>query len=277
MKKAFLNLIVILFLVLAFFGNETLFARAVQPPFLDAQSAIILDFNSGRVLYNKNSFAKLPPASTVKVMTAVIALERLPLDRPVAVSRLAFNASPSRAGLTCFATYKARDLIIATLVSSSNDAAIALAEAVSGDQENFAQLMNAKAKSLGMVNTNFINATGLPDKQNKEQYTTAYDLARFMQYAARDKRIDQIMGIMTTAISGSDGRHILLKSHNKMLWLTPKYVKGKTGWTMASKHTFVGTDYSENKKIAFALLGSKKPWTDIERLASFGYLVQANN
>lgn len=217
---------------------------------------------------------KLPPASTTKLMTAVIALERLPLDRQVAVSRLAANAVPSRAGLTCYATYRAQDLIVAALVSSSNDAAMALAEAVAGDEEAFAELMNQKARAIGMRNTCFINATGLPSKENA-QYTTAYDLALLMRVAAKDRRIDQVMGILGTVIRGSDGKAIVLKSHNKMLWLTPKYVKGKTGWTMASKHTFVGTDYTADKKITFALLGSKKPWDDIERLATFGYLLKA--
>jgi D-alanyl-D-alanine carboxypeptidase (penicillin-binding protein 5/6) len=136
--------------------------------------------------------------------------------------------------------------------------------------------MNAKAKSIGMKNTRFINATGLPDRTGRKPkpYSTAYDLTRLMSYALRDKRVDSIMGITTTTIKGSDDKMIPLKSHNKMLWRVPKFVKGKTGWTFASRHTFVGTNYHANKDIVFAMLSSKKPWVDIERLASFGLILK---
>jgi D-alanyl-D-alanine carboxypeptidase len=166
-----------------------------------------------------------------------------------------------------------RDLLTACLVSSSNDAAVALAEAVSGSEREFAKRMNLKARELGMNNTFFVNATGLTDKNHK-QYSTAYDLTKLMRAAIQDKQIDETMGITQTVIHGSDGKAIALRTHNKMLWRMPKFVKGKTGWTYASRHTFVGTNYSPNKSIAFAMLSSKKPWTDIERLATFGLVLE---
>ena len=82
------------------------------------------------------------------------------------------------------------------------------------------------------------------------------------------------MGITMVSFRGSDNKIIFIRSHNKMLWRTPKFVKGKTGWTYASRHTFVGTDYARDKKITFAMLHSKKPWADIERLATFGLLLE---
>lgn len=202
-------------------------------------------------------------------MTVLVAMERLPLHQNITVTRNAANAQPSKAGLVRGVRYKAVDLITAALVASSNDAAIALAEAVAGSEKEFVKLMNAKAKKLGMNSTKFINSTGLPEKGRK-QYSTAYDLARLMRHAARDKRIDATMGILNTAIQGNDGKLIFIKSHNKMLWRMPKFVKGKTGWTVASRHTFVGTDYDSRKNIIFAMLSSQKPWLDIERLATFG-------
>ena len=81
------------------------------------------------------------------------------------------------------------------------------------------------------------------------------------------------MAITSATFHGSDNKTILIRSHNKMLWRTPKFVKGKTGWTLASRHTFVGTDYAADKKIMFAMLDSRKPWIDIERLAKFGLLL----
>jgi len=248
-------------------------SKPLKAPSLSAKSAIVVDVTTGKVLYAKNAYAKLPPASTAKIMTALVALEKLPLDRMVTVSARATQVSPSKAGLTPLAQYKVGDLLIAALVSSSNDAAVVLAEAVAGSEEAFAALMNGKAKKLGMFDTHFVNATGLNEKKN-EQFTTAYDLTKLMRAAAKDKRLDEILGITTTFIRGSDGKLIFIRNHNNMLWRTPRFVKGKTGWTWSSQHTFVGTNYEADKTIAFALLKSKKPWTDIERLAYFGILLK---
>ena len=241
--------------------------------FLTAQSCVIIDMQDGTILYGKLPHMKLPPASTTKVMTVLLARERLAMNRRIAVSRNAANVSPSKAGLTAGAQYSAEDLIKACLVSSSNDAAVALAEAMAGSEKEFAKLMNLKARELHMNNTFFVNATGLTIKGRK-QYATAYDLAQLMRIAVKDKHIDDMMGLTEVSIKGSDGKIIPLRAHNKMLWKMPKFVKGKTGWTSASRHTFVGTDYPPNKSIAFAMLSSQKPWTDIERLASFGLALE---
>ncbi len=241
-------------------------------PYLTAQSYVIVDAKNGEILHGRLPHKKLPPASTTKVMTVLIALECLPLQHPVEVSANASNASPSKAGLKPGVRYRAGDLVAACLISSSNDAAVALAEAVSGTEYKFSMLMNEKVKEFGMENTQFANATGLPDKNNK-QYTTAYDLTKLMRRAVKNKYVDELMGLSETSIKGSDGQWIQLRAHNKMLWKKPGFVKGKTGWTYASRHTFVGTDYAPEKSIAFAMLSSKKPWADIERLATFGSIL----
>ncbi len=239
-----------------------------------------MDSNSGEILFAKNPHLKLPPASTTKVMTALIVLEMLPKDALVRVGRNAVNAAPSKAGLAAGVTYSVKDLVTAALVSSSNDAATALAEAVAGDEKSFAVLMNDKARRLGMKNTHFINASGLPVKTKRgeeKQYSTAYDLSRLMWYASRDRRIDEAMALIKTSIRGSDGRVIALRSHNKMLWKTPGFVKGKTGWTIKARHTFMGTNYSLPKRYTFAMLSSAEPWIDIKRLATFGAFIAAKN
>ena len=241
--------------------------------FLTAKSCVILDMQDGVILYGKQPNSKLPPASTAKVMTVLLVRERLPMDQRVTIGQRAADVSPSKAGLTLGAQYSVEDLIRATLVSSANDAAVALAEQVSGSERQFADLMNLKARELGMNNTFFVNATGLTDR-SRQQYTTAYDLAKLMRVAVKDKRVDDILGFTDTLITGSDGRAVPLRAHNKMLWKMPKFVKGKTGWTAASRHTFVGTNYSSNKSIAFAMLSSQKPWADIERLATFGLVLE---
>lgn len=244
-------------------------SKKASRPYLTAQSYALVDARSGSFLHGRAPNKRLPPASTAKVMTVLVALETLPPGRPVTVGRNAVNVSPSKAGLTPGERYRAIDLVKACLVASSNDAAVALAEAVSGGEREFAARMNARAKELGMADTRFVNATGLSDKKQK-QYTTALDLTKLMRAAIKDRRIDEMMGLIETTIRGSDGKVLILRAHNKMLWRAPKLVKGKTGWTHASRHTFVGTDYVKRKSIAFAMLSSERPWTDIERLAAFG-------
>jgi D-alanyl-D-alanine carboxypeptidase (penicillin-binding protein 5/6) len=246
--------------------------RQQMQPSLTAQAYVIVDAKDGSILNGKMPRKKLPPASTAKIMTVLVALQYLPLDFPAPVSQRALDVSPSKAGLTLGAKYLIRDLVKACLVSSSNDAAIAIAEAVAGNETDFAKLMNKKARSIGMTDTRFVNATGLTD-EHRQQVTTAYDLTKMIREAMKDSRIDEMMGLTEARIRGSDGRWIDIKAHNKMLWKTPNFVKGKTGWTRASRYTFVGTNYSPQKSIAFAMLFSKEPWTDIERLASFGLLL----
>jgi D-alanyl-D-alanine carboxypeptidase len=237
-----------------------------------ARAYAVVDAEDGRILSGKNPRLKLPPASTVKVMTVLLAKERLSLNDRVMIGSVAADAQPSKAGLTPGASYTVRDLLMAAMVSSSNDAAVALAEAVSGTETEFVKEMNLEARRLGMNETFFVNATGLTDKK-REQYTTAYDLTKLMREASKDRMLDDLMGVTETSIAGSDGKPILLRAHNKMLWRTPKFVKGKTGWTHAARHTFVGTDYSVDKSIVFAMLSSQKPWADIQRLATFGFLL----
>ncbi|MCG3175599.1 MAG: D-alanyl-D-alanine carboxypeptidase DacB [Candidatus Omnitrophica bacterium] len=251
------------------------YGQAASPPKLNARSAVILDVKTGKPLYAKNAHLKLPPASTTKIMTALLALETLGWEQEVTISRRAAAAPSSKADLRAGERYQAKYLILASLVSSSNDAAIALAEACSGTEEAFAERMNARALELGMKNTRFINATGLPDKRRK-QYSTAYDLALLVRHASRDGRVDHMMAVTSAYIFSVEGRATLIRAHNKMLWRMPKFVKGKTGWTFASRHTFAGTNYESAKKFTFALLSSKEPWMDIERLANFGTVLASS-
>ena len=279
-KNRFLSLSVFLTLVslsVLFVPSEIFASRSgkgTRPGiFLTAKSCVIIDMEDGAILYGKMPHLKLPPASTTKVMTVLLARERLPMKQKVLISRNAANTAPSKAGLTKGASYSVEDLIMAALVASSNDAAVALAEAMAGSERQFMNIMNLKARELGMNNTFFANSTGLPEKSRK-QYTTAYDLAQLMRVAVKDKRIDDILAITEASIQGSDGLTLALRAHNKMLWKIPKFVKGKTGWTSAAQHTFVGTNYAPNKAITFAMLSSQKPWTDIERLANFGLALE---
>jgi len=236
---------------------------------ITARSFVVMDIDDGKVLYAKRPYLKLPAASTVKVMTAIIVLENSSLDKPVIVSQNAANAEPSKAYLGEGATYFTYDLLQALLISSANDAAVALAESVSGTEDNFAKLMNSKAKELGMMDTKFINASGLPGYRDRH-YTTAYDLAILMRYASQNKTFDKILSMKASAIRGSDGRRIYLTNHNKLLKTHPNFVVGKTGYTLRAKHCFLGSDKNCPKNIVFSILYSRNPWQDIKRIASYG-------
>lgn len=260
---------------LALTPQQDAHSAATGAPRINARSAAILDVRTGKILYAKNASLRLPPASTTKLMTVLLSMETLGWEEEVVISRAAAEAPSSKAGLKAGERYKAKYLILAALVSSSNDAAVALAEACAGSEKEFAELMNQRALALGMNDTRFVNATGLPEKKNK-QYSTAYDLALLVRTASADQRIDDMMAVTSAYILSTEGRATLIRSHNKMLWRMPKFVKGKTGWTFASRHTFAGTNYESAKKFTFALLSSKEPWMDIERLANFGAVLAAS-
>lgn len=238
---------------------------------VSGRGAVISEVSSGRVLFEKNADERFPPASTAKVMTAIVAIEKMPLDADIVPGPGVSRIEPTIAGLKPGVTYKLKDLLSAILIKSANDAAFVIAEAVAGSEEKFVERMNQKAKKIGMKDTYFATASGLPTGKKDSQYTTARDLARMMRYAARRHSVIlEEMSKTTESIFGSDGRNIFLKSHNKSLFRSPDAPWGKTGYTIEARRTFVGTDPSVKPRIAFSLLKSNSLWTDITCLKDRG-------
>ncbi len=241
---------------------------------VDARAAVILDAQNGEVLFEKRPDVKLPPASTTKIMTAVIAVERLPLHKEVMAGKVAVHVEPTVAGLRAGVKYKLEDLIAAILIKSANDASRVIAEAVAGSEKEFAALMNEKAKELGMENTYFATSTGLPVRMGKKrkdmQHTTAMDLAVLMRYAARYPIILESMSQKEKNIYGNDGRRIYLKTHNRTLFQRLDAPWGKTGYTIEAKRTFAGVNSSMKPEIVFSLLKSDNLWGDILQLNDKG-------
>jgi len=167
-------------------------------------------------------------------------------------------------------SYKVSDLLLCLLMSSANDAGVALAEAMAGTEFRFSLLMNKKAKSWGAKNSFFLNATGLPEYK-KRQYSTAYDLALFMRKCIEYPALTQMMQKKYATISGSDGKVIKLRNHNKFLWRSSNDLIGKTGYTRRAKHCFLGLFSKGNKKLIVAIQGSRKPWDDLEYLIGKQY------
>jgi len=238
--------------------------KVKRQPWITARSFVVLDSRSAKILSSRQPHLKLPSASTVKVMTALVVLENADFTQPVVISHNAALAAPSKAYLSEGASYTIYDLLQALLLASANDAAVALAEAVAGSEINFSQLMNEKAKKIGMKNTFFVNASGLPDPCTK-QYSTAYDLAVLMRYAMRSQIIKNIIAKKAVVITGSDGKTLYLNNHNKLL-KERQDILGKTGYTIEARHCFLGSANFKKREVVFAILGSRKPWQDIRRL-----------
>lgn len=159
-------------------------------PTINARSALVMDFDTGTVLYEKNAYRKRPMASTTKIMTAIVAIENCSLDDDVIISDKADRMGGSVMGIKSGSTIKMKDLLFGMMICSGNDAAVAIAEHVGGSVEGFAELMNKKALQIGAYSTSFSNPHGL-DAEN--HYTTAYDLAKIARYALNNGTFNEIV------------------------------------------------------------------------------------
>jgi D-alanyl-D-alanine carboxypeptidase (penicillin-binding protein 5/6) len=263
-------------LLLLFAACPLLLATAVDADDLHSRAAIVMEASTGRVLYGKNPNLRLPPASTTKLMTAMVALDRLDTNDVVTISEKAANVSPVKAHFRTGEKVTVKTLLYAALLRSANDAAVALAEAVGGTEENFAELMNQKVLALGMADTKFINATGLP---GNGQYSTVYDLSRMMRNALRYPLIKEIINTKASNITTEAGRTIFLKNINKLLWQDESLLGGKTGYTRAAKHCFVCAGLHDDETIIVAVMGAPSRetlWKESESLLARGFTVRSS-
>jgi D-alanyl-D-alanine carboxypeptidase (penicillin-binding protein 5/6) len=216
---------------------------------IQGKSCIVLDANTGNVLYNKNMNKKIYPASCTKVLTAIVAIENSNLDDIITVKKDATELSYNSSNIALKPGEKIsmEQALFALLLSSANDSAIAIAEHVGGSVDGFAEMMNEKAESIGCSDTHFTNANGLYDK---DHYTTAHDLALIMQYASKNKifeRIDSSWRYTMKKTNKSDARDLW----NTHYMVCTKYyyldgiVGGKTGYIDESKFNLI-THYQKN-------------------------------
>lgn len=236
---------------------------------VSADSAILISERGGRKYYGRDIHEKVLPASTTKVMTALVVLERKRLDDIVTVSKNATRALPSKIDIKPGEKYRIRDLLYAALLSSSNDASVALAEAVAGSEEKFVKLMNDRARRMGAKNTLFANAHGLPSE--KPQYTTAFDMTLMFREALKKRFFRDAIKIRYITIYSQGGRKISLKSHNKALFKGwKKGVYGKTGYTTAARACFVGhVDKKEGETVIIAVFGCSRRWEDVKYILEY--------
>ena len=240
---------------------------------INSRSAIVMEMPTERILYAKNPERRLPPASTAKLMTAIVAMEGMDLSDVVTISKNASRVRPSKVGFKKGDKVTVEKLLYAALIASANDGAVALAEAVAGSEKHFVHLMNQKATSIGAKDTKFINSTGLPGAQ---QYTTASDLSRIMRCALSYSKIKEIIGIPAVELLTEKGKILFLKNTNELLWSDENLIGGKTGYTFRAGHCFVGAAERENEEIIIVLLGSpsrRRLWKETETLLDKGFQI----
>lgn len=262
-------LLLIIFLLLT--AYSVLIVGLADAADVVAKSAVVMDASTGRVLYAKNPNLKLLPASTTKLMTAMVALDKMSLDDKVVISKKAENISPVKAHFRAGERVSVDALLHAALIKSANDAAYALAEAAAGSEENFVEIMNQKAIAFGLSDTRFVNSTGLP---GEGQYISANDLANMLKYALRYPAIKEIINMRISRVATEDGRGIFLKNGNKLLWEDESIIGGKTGYTREAKHCFVCASEQKTGTVIVALLGERRRsmlWKESEALLEKGY------
>ncbi|MDE7177387.1 MAG: D-alanyl-D-alanine carboxypeptidase [Lachnospiraceae bacterium] len=251
---------------------------------LYAQAAVLMDADSGRVLYGKNEKTVLPMASTTKIMTCILALEYGNPEEIVEASSYAASMPKVKLYVKQGEKYRLKDLLYSLMLESHNDSAVVIAEAVGGSVENFAAMMNQKARDIGCYDSCFITPNGLDATVNetgKTHATTAVDLARIMAYCVTDSpkkeeflEITRTLRYDFTDVDGSRSFHC--NNHNAFLGMMEEALSGKTGFTNNAGYCYVGAIESEGRIFTVALLACGWPnnrsykWSDMKKLAAYG-------
>jgi D-alanyl-D-alanine carboxypeptidase (penicillin-binding protein 5/6) len=243
---------------------------------LEAQSAILMDAHSGKILYEKEPHQKLFPASMTKLMTLVLAMEviesgQIGLDDLVTVSEHAASYYGSHIFLAPDEKLTFYELLLGVAMASGNDASVAVAEYISGTHQAFVDLMNQKAGELGMKNTHFVNCNGLHDPQH---YSTAYDFALLAKEALNYPLLLQMCSIKHYRIRTETNRPFQYDNKNKLLWFYPGTDGFKTGWTEKAQYCFVGTCQRDGFRLISVVMGVPVPrghFAETKILYNYGF------
>lgn len=233
-------------------------AQEIEDSQLHAQSAVVMEAESGRILYEKNGSEKRAMASTTKLMTLLVALEYGDFDEPVTVSERAAAQPKVNMNMRAGETFRLLDLLYAMMLVSYNDAAMAVAEAVGGSCEEFCYLMNLKARELGAYQTHFATPNGL---DAEDHYSTAVDMALIARAALQDEQAMEIMQTRSYAIEADEvnSRRVELSNKNPLLSSYTAAIGGKTGFTSQAGLCLVGLAERDGVQLISVVLGSGWP------------------
>ncbi len=260
MKLKFKKLVLLLCILLA--HTSFVFGYSEKPA-IQSQAAILIDNKTGKILYSKNENEKMYPASTTKIVTAILTLENCHLDELVTISYDTVMSIPdgySSASLQIGEQLTIEQLLQLLLVHSANDAANALAEYVGGSVESFVSMMNTKIHELGLSHTHFTNTFGM---HNENHYTTAQDLATIMKYCIKNETFRKLSGNASCAIPATNkydtrryaSTNELILPNNKNYY--PYLTCGKTGYTSQAGDCLVSCSYKDNLELICVILGGK--------------------
>lgn len=245
---------------------------AQAAPRLSADSAVLLDVKTGQVLFDKDMQKRRPPASTTKILTAIIAVESGKLDDVVTVSARAAATPGSSMHLFAGQRLLLKELVTGLMLRSGNDAAVAIAEYLAGSVENFAAIMNQKAQLIGAYNSHFVNPHGLT---KPDHYSTAFDLAWITRYALANPIFANIVNTKETNIEWLDrkGREHdhSIKNTNRLLWMLEEADGVKTGTTSAAGPCLVSSATRDNQKLIAVVLNAPSRWYDAMILLTYGF------
>ncbi|MGM9632120.1 MAG: D-alanyl-D-alanine carboxypeptidase family protein [Eubacteriales bacterium] len=267
--KLSIKLLSVFLISTLFFPVISQFASAESTVSLSAQSACLIEAESGKVLYSKSGSRRMPMASTTKIMTAIVALESgIPLDTIISVPREATGIEGSSIYMQEGEKITFEALLYALLLSSANDASVAIAITVAESLDDFVSLMNEKSARLGLSDTHFTNPHGLYDE---EHYSTAHDLARLMAYCMKNETFAKITSTQKiTFPRGEDSVRVLI-NHNKLLKTCDGVIGGKTGFTKKSGRCLVSVAERDGLKLIAVTLNAPSDWADHSALYDFGF------
>ena len=249
-------------------------ALAGTEPEVKALGAVLMEAESGRVLWEKNAEAPLPNASTTKIMTCLIALESGMLDDTVTVSPNAASKPETRMGLSAGEKIKLRDLLYPMMLESANDAAVAVAEHIAGSEEEFCDMMDERALEIGAMDTDFETANGL-DRDG--HHSTAMDMARITAYALENEDFREIISAPSATVK-SDRRTYTVANKDRLLKEYDGAIGVKTGFTGLAGQCFVGAAERDGMTLISVVLGSgwgssgkERKWIDTKNLLNYGF------
>jgi len=244
-------------------------ARSSLQPSLVSRAALVVETHSGKLLFAKNPDQRMYPASTTKIMTAILAIESGRLDEKVTIRRTDTYVVPSIIGLIPGETITLRDLVYGLMLRSGNDAARAIARHLAGSQEAFARQMNDRAREMGCRGTHFMNPHGLPHRYH---YTTARDLGTMMRHAMELPEFREVVATRAYQ-SKSSVRKRTFNNKNKLLNLYSGTLGGKPGYTRAAQQTLVASAERDGNELVIVCLHSigKSLWSDAINLFDLGF------
>lgn len=280
MEKVLIVLALIIFVLIGgigTLGNYVLANNTNSGPDINAESALLIDNKTNKVLYSKDMNRKMFPASTTKILTAILVLENHSLDEKVTASYNAVMTIPSgysTASIQIDEVLTVEQLLELLLVHSANDAANVLAEYTGGSIDSFVAMMNTKINELGLSDTHFTNPYGLQDNNH---YTTAHDLAIIMQYCLKNDDFRKIAGQASCAIPSTNKSEPRKYSSTNELLIAgnsnyyPNLIAGKTGYTSEAGECLVSAAYNDNLELVGVILNSNNRFKDTRSLYNYGY------